>query len=142
MRSSRSALIISDNVQFTEELKHLLIKLDIPSVTEAISDKEALAKFFALLPSFTFLDLNSETIRAHSLAKVIQDSQTTKLSLLCKKNHSQEWQLGESEKVYFVKTPIIITKLNDIVNPHLSFSNLLDEAKAILKKEAGSHKFT
>ncbi|MCH2448945.1 MAG: hypothetical protein MK198_02245 [Gracilimonas sp.] len=138
MESSRNALIISDSVQLTEELKELLNKLDIP-VVAANSDKEALNRFFALIPTFTFLDLDSETIRAQPLAKIVQDSEATKLSLIYKKHHNLKWLYGESEKVCFIKKPITLAKLNDIVNPHLRFANLLDEAKALLRRETGGH---
>lgn len=141
MKSTKKALIISDSVQFTEELKQLLNKLDIPIVMEANSNKKALGKFFTLNPTFTFLDLNSETIRTQWLAKVIEETEATKLSLLCKKNHKLEWLLCESEKVCFIKTPITITKLNDVVNPHLSFANLLDEARSLLRKETKEQEF-
>lgn len=142
MKSTKKALIISDNVRFTEELKELLNKLDIPVVMEANSDEKALGIFFTLNPTFTFLDLNSETTKTQSLAKVIEETEATKLSLLCKKNHKLEWLLGESEKVCFIKTPITITKLNDVVNPHLSFANLLDEARSLLRRETKEQEFS
>lgn len=141
MKSAKKALIISDNIPLTEELKRLLDNLEVKLVTSVHSDKEALDKFFTLKPDFTFLDLDSETIRTQALAKALKNSEATKLSLICTKNHKLEWIYGDTENIVFIKKPITLTKLNDIVNPHLSFSNLLDEAKALLRQETGSQEW-
>lgn len=141
MKSLKNALIISDSIQLTEELKRLLAELDIPDVRVAISNEKAVSALFADVPAFTFLDLDSETIKTQPLAKIIQNSEVTKLSLISTKNHDYEWFYGEYENVCFIRKPVTLTKLNDIVNPHLSFANLLEEAKALLRKETGSQEW-
>lgn len=141
MRSPKNALVISDNIQLIEELKRLLTKLDIPDVTTANYNEEAAGKFFTLMPAFTFLDLDSETLKNEPLIKVILESEATKLSLIYKKNHKLEWLNEVSENIYFINKPVTITKLNDIVNPHLSFANLLEEAKALLRQETGNEEW-
>lgn len=141
MKSSKNALIISDNIQLTEELKRLLAELDISDVRVAISNEKAVSALFADVPTFTFLDLDSETIKTQPLAKIIQNSEVTKLSLISTKNHDHNCFYAKSENVCFIRKPVTLTKINDIVNPHLSFANLLEEAKALLRQETGSQEW-
>lgn len=141
MRSPKNTLVISDNIHLIEELKRLLAQLDIPDIAVANSDKEAVNKFLTAMPAFTFLDLDSETIKTEPLVKVIQNSNATTLSLIYKKDHKFEWLDEIPEKIYFINKPVTLTKLNDIVNPHLSFANLLEEAKALLRQETGKEEW-
>lgn len=138
MRSPKNALVISDNIHLIEELKRLLAQLDIPDIAIANSDKEVVDKFLTAMPAFTFLDLDSEAIKTKPLVKTIQSSNATTLSLIYKKDHKLEWLDEAPEKIYFINKPVTLTKLNDIVNPHLSFANLLEEAKELLRQETGN----
>ncbi|MEX0722584.1 MAG: hypothetical protein WD053_01835 [Gracilimonas sp.] len=141
MKSSQIALIISDNSNLTGELKRLLKELEVNQIYVAKSSKDAISKFFLHMPDFTFIDLHSETIRTHALAKVIERSGADKLTLISKSMSMVEELYTESECVFVIKKPITITKLNDIVNPHLSFANLLEEAKMLVSQENDSQEW-
>ncbi|MEX2347810.1 MAG: hypothetical protein WD511_01205 [Balneolaceae bacterium] len=138
MKSSQIALIISDNSNLTGELKRLLKELEVNQIYVAKSSKDAISKFFLHMPDFTFIDLNSENIRTQ---KVIERSEAGKLTLISKSMSMVEELYTESERVCVIKKPITITKLNDIVNPHLSFANLLEEAKMLVSQENDSQEW-
>jgi|AntRauTorckE6833_2_1112554.scaffolds.fasta_scaffold01058_10 DNA-binding NtrC family response regulator len=141
MKSSQNTLIISDNIQLVEELKRLLQELEVKHIQVAKSGKEAICKFFDQMPAFTFLDMNSESIQTSALAKVIERSEATKLTLIYRSMSLAEELLTESDRVCVIKKPITITKLNDIINPDLSFANLLEEARMLVSQESDSQEW-